>query len=79
MITRKNYIAIADLLARRIYLDGITNEIPPYVYGNLLKDLCAYLSNDNYKFNERKFRAYINKRVKEFSAELTINVKGRSV
>ena len=68
-------MAIADLLAKRVYLDGIIKEIPQHDYGNLLKDLCAFFKADNPLFKERVFRDYLNKKTKELSRSLFIEVK----
>ena len=61
-MTRKDYIRIADTLIssfRHCY--GIELRDMRYVFGVYVKQFCITLKWENDKFNEDKFREYIDK------------------
>ena len=65
MLSRKHYTEIAKILAECYNGAKNVDDSVDFHHDNIVDDLCNYLKKDNLRFDNSRFRHFINAKIKQ--------------
>jgi len=73
VLSRKHYTEIAKVLAESFDEAKTYDSSVEYHHDNIVDALCSYFKKDNLRFDNSRFRHFINAKIKQLQKEDIMN------